>query len=144
MECPKNEITVPLPKNTPCRRARSGVAAVGTITSHQCGPGSNPGAEATCGLSLWVEFVVGSFFCSERLFSGTPGLPSHQKTPLPNTNSTKNGRRRNALWCFTSKSLFCFIYSIPKVVNLLPLLTARFDHALPFLALPYRPRYRTR
>ena len=90
MECPKNEITVP----------RSGVTAVGTIASHQCGPGSNPDAEATCGLNLWVEFVVGSFFCSERFFSRTPGFPSPQKTPFLNTNSTKKGRRRNALWMF--------------------------------------------
>lgn len=100
MECLKNEITVPLLKNTPFRRARSVVAAVRTIASHQCSPGSNPGAEATCGLNLWVEFVVGSFFCSERFFSSTPGFPSPQKTPFPNTNSTKKGRRRNALWMF--------------------------------------------
>ena len=33
--------------------------------------GSIPGL----GVVLWVEFVVGSLFCSERFFSGNSGIP---------------------------------------------------------------------
>ena len=39
------------------RGARDG-AVVRALASHQCGPGSNPGVEAICGLSL---FLVLSF-----------------------------------------------------------------------------------
>ena len=48
---------------------------VRALTSHQCGPGSNRGVNAICGLSL-------SFFLSlapRGFSSGTPGYPSSQK-----------------------------------------------------------------
>ena len=51
-----------------------GCAVVRVLASHQCGPGSNPGVNAICGLSL---FVVGSFLCSEvfvRLLQFSPLL----------------------------------------------------------------------
>ena len=54
-----------------------GGAVVRALTSHQCGPGSNPGVSAICGLSL---FVVGSLPCSERFFSGYSGFPLSLKT----------------------------------------------------------------
>ena len=48
--------------------------------SYQCGPGSNPGVDAICG----VEFVVGSLPCSGEVFSpGTPVFPSPYKPTLP-------------------------------------------------------------
>ena len=49
-------------------------------------PGSNPGVDAICGLSL---LLVLSF--APRGFSpGTPVFPSPQKPTLPNSNSTRN------------------------------------------------------
>ena len=49
-------------------------------------PGSNPGIDAICGLSL---LLVLSF--APRGFSpGTPVFPSPQKLTLPNSNSTRN------------------------------------------------------
>ena len=41
---------------------------------------------------MWVEFVVGSFSCSKRFFSGTPVFPLPKKTSLPNSNSIWNAR----------------------------------------------------
>ena len=49
-----------------------GGAVVRALASHQCGPGSNPGVDAICGLSL---LLVLSF--APRGFSpGTPVFPS--------------------------------------------------------------------
>ena len=57
---------------------------VRALASHQCGPGSNPGVDAICGLSL---LLVLSF--APRGFSpGTPVFLSPQKPTLP--NSTRN------------------------------------------------------
>ena len=57
--------------------ARDG-AVVRALASHQCGPGSNPGVDAICGLSL---LLVVSF--ALRGFSPvTPVLPSPQKTNI--------------------------------------------------------------
>ena len=54
-------------------------AVVRALTPHQCGPGSNPGIDAICGLSL---LLVGSF--ALRGFSpGTPVFPSPQKPTFP-------------------------------------------------------------
>ena len=49
------------------------------LASHQCGPGSNPGVGAICGLGL---FDVGSLLCSERFFSGYSGFPLSSKTNI--------------------------------------------------------------
>ena len=65
---------------------------VKTLASHQCGPGSNPGA------GMWVEFVVGFLPCCERFFCGYSGFP--------NSNSTRNQVDEEPLrGCATSKSL---------------------------------------
>ena len=59
---------------------------VRALVSHQCGPGSNPGSDTICGLSL---LLVLSF--APRGFSpGTPVFPSPQKPIFPNSNSTRN------------------------------------------------------
>ena len=59
---------------------------VRALASHQCGPGSNPGVDAICGLSL---LLVLSF--APRGFSpGTPVFPSPQKTKFPNSSSIRN------------------------------------------------------
>ena len=78
---------------------------VRTLASHPCGPGSNLGVDAICGLSL---LLVLSF--ALRGFSpGTPVFPSPQKPTFPNSNSTRNKVDEEPL-CenATSKSLFIY------------------------------------
>ena len=84
-------------------------AVVRALTSHQCGPGSNPGVDAICGLSL---LLVLSF--APRGFSpGTPVFPSPQKTAFSNSNSTRNQVDKEPLCgCATSKSLFIYLFII--------------------------------
>ena len=49
-----------------------GGAVVRALASHQCGPGSNPGVDAICGLSLLLVLSL-----APRGFSpGTPVFPS--------------------------------------------------------------------
>ena len=68
---------------------------VRTLASHQCGPGSNPGVNTICGLSL---LLVLSLRGSERFFSGYSGFPFSSKT---NTSKfqfeQESGRRRTNL-----------------------------------------------
>ena len=61
-----------------------GGAVVRSLASHQCGPGSTPGAvDAICGLSLLLVLSLAS-----RGFSpGTLLFPSSQKLTLSNSNS---------------------------------------------------------
>ena len=81
-------------------------AVVRAFASHQCGPGSNPGVDAICGLSL---LLVLSF--APRGFSPrTPVFPSPQKPAFPNSNSTRNQVDEDPLCgCATSKSWFNFV-----------------------------------
>ena len=59
---------------------------VRALASHQCGPGSNPGVDAICGLSLLLVLSL-----APRGFSpGTLFFPSPQKPTFPNSNSTRN------------------------------------------------------
>ena len=63
-----------------------GGAVVRALASHQCGPGSNPGVDAICGLSLLLVLSL-----APRGFSpGTLVFPSPQKPTFPNSNSTRN------------------------------------------------------
>ena len=80
---------------------------VRALTSHQCGPGSNPGVDSMCGLSL---SLVLSF--AQRCFSpGTPVFPSPQKLTIPNFNLIRNQVDEERLCgCATSKSLVTCIY----------------------------------
>ena len=56
--------------------ARSkGVAVVRAVASHQCGPGSNPGVDTICGLSLWLVLS----FAPRSFFSGYSGFPLSSK-----------------------------------------------------------------
>ena len=62
---------------------------VRTFASHQCGPGSNPGA------GMWVEFAVGSLPGCERFFSGYSGFPLSPKTNISKFQfDQESGRRR--------------------------------------------------
>ena len=76
---------------------------VRTLTSHQCGPGSNPGVDAICGLSLLLDLSL-----ALRGFSpGTPVFPSPQKPTFPNSNSNRNQVDEEPLCgCATMKSSF--------------------------------------
>ena len=47
------------------------------LASHQCGPGATPG---TTDAIMWLEFVVGSLPCFERVFSRYYGFPLSLKT----------------------------------------------------------------
>ena len=51
--------------------ARDG-AVVKALASHQCGPGSNPGVDAMCGLSLLLVLS----FAPRGFSAGTPVFPS--------------------------------------------------------------------
>ena len=80
--------------------------------TYQCGPDSNPGVDAICGLSLLLilSFALRGFSLI------TPVFPSPQKPTFPNSNSTRTQARwRTILWmCYfqiiTSFFLFLFIY----------------------------------
>ena len=84
-------------------------AVVRAVASHQCGPGSNPGIDAICGLS-WL--LVLSF--APRGFSpGTPVFPSPQKPTFPNSNSTRNLVDEEPVWmCYLQIVIYLFILFI--------------------------------
>ena len=77
---------------------------VRALASHQCCPGSTPGVNAICGLSLLLVLSL-----ALRGFSpGTPVFPSTQKLTLPNSNSIWNARTclNEFIWtprCFVGK-----------------------------------------
>ena len=80
---------------------------VKALASHKCGPGSNPGVDAVCGLSLLLVLSL-----ALRGFSpGTPVFPSPQKPTFPNSNSTRNQVDKEPLCgCATCKSLFIYLF----------------------------------
>ena len=77
------------------------------LASHQCGPGSNPGVVAICGLSLLLVLSL-----APRGFSpGAPVFPSPQKPTFPTSNSTRNQVDEEPLCgCATCKSLFIYLF----------------------------------
>ena len=93
-------------KNKPL--GSKGRAVVRALASHQCGPGSNPGVDAICGLSLLLVLSL-----APRGFSpGTPVFPSPQKPTFPNSRSTRNQVDEEPLCgCATYKSLFIISWS---------------------------------
>ena len=63
---------------------------MGALVSHKCGPGSNPGVDAICGLGL---LLVPSLV--PRGFSPcSPVFLSPRKPTLPNSNSIWNAQTR--------------------------------------------------
>ena len=63
-------------------------AVVRALAFHQCDPGSIPGLDVICGLSLLLVL-----FSAPRGFSpGTPVFPSPQKPTFLNSNSIRNAR----------------------------------------------------
>ena len=68
-------------------------AVVRALASHQCGPGSNLGVHAICGLSLLLVLSL-----ALRGFSpGTPAFHSRQKPTIPNSNSIWNTQFQRVL-----------------------------------------------
>ena len=82
---------------------------VSALASHKCGPGSTPGVDAICGLSLLFALSL-----APKGFSpGTPDFPSPQKPTFPNSNLTRNQVDEEPLCgCATCKSLFIYLFSI--------------------------------
>ena len=78
--------------------------------SARCGPDSNPGVDALCGLSLLLFLS----FAPRGFSPGTPVFHSPQKPAFPNSNSARNQVDDEPLCgSATSKSLFIyhFIFS---------------------------------
>ena len=89
-----------------CWGARDG-AVVRALASHQRGPGSTPGDDAVCGLSL----VLVLSFAPRGFSPGTPVFPSPQKPTFSKSNSTRNQVNEEPLrGCATSKSLYVYLF----------------------------------
>ena len=88
------------------REGSTSGAVVRALASHQCGPGSNPGVDVTCGLSLLLVL-----FLAPRVFSpGSPVFFSPQKLTFSNSISTRNCKTTEPLCdCVTPKSLLIMI-----------------------------------
>ena len=85
-----------------------GGAVVRALASHQRGPGSNPGVDAICGLSL---LLVLSF--APRGFSpGTLVLPLSSKTNIFKFQfDQESGRLKTTMWtCYQQIVIYLFIY----------------------------------
>ena len=63
---------------------------------------------------LSVKFVVGSFICSERFFSGYSGFPLSSKTSIFKFQfDQESGKRRTTMWmCYLQIVIYLFIYLI--------------------------------
>ena len=66
-------------------------AVVRALTSHQCGPGSNPSVDAMSGLSLLLVLS----FAPRGSSPGTLVYPSPKKPTLPNSSSIWKARTRS-------------------------------------------------
>ena len=93
-----------------------GGAVVRALASHQCGPGSNLGVDAICGLIL---FLVLSF--APRGFSpGTPVCLSPPKPTFPKSKSTRIQVDEEPLsGCATSNSLFIYLWELKSIKPLI-------------------------
>ena len=100
-----------------CNQRSKDGTVVRALASHQCGPSSNPGIDAICGLSLLLVLSL-----APRGFSpGTPVFPSPQKPTFSNSNSTRNQVDEEPLrGCATCKSLFIYLYSNKRLCRLPP------------------------
>ena len=68
-------------------------ALVRALVSHQSGPGSTPGVDAICGLSLLLVLSL----ATRRFYPGTSVFPSPQKPTIPNSNSIWNTQLQRVL-----------------------------------------------
>ena len=88
--------------------ARNGTVSESCTASHQCGPGSNPGVEAMCGLGLLLVLSL----CSERFFSRYSGFPLSSKTNISKFQFDQEaGRQRTTMWmCYLKIVIYLFVY----------------------------------
>ena len=94
-------------KNLPISWEHRDGAVVRALASHQCGPGSNPGFDAICGLILLLFLS----FAPKGFSPRTPVFLSPQKPTFSNSNSTRNQVDEEPLCgCATSKSLFIYLF----------------------------------
>ena len=95
------------------------------LASHQCGPGSNPGIDAICGLSLLLVLS----FAQINFSLGIPVFPVPQNQTLPNSNSTKNRADEEPLIVnvLPLKSLFIYLVSFPSNDRPFPCLQRQSD-----------------
>ena len=70
-------------------RVCKGGTVVRALVSHQCGPGSNPGVDATCALSLLLVLSL-----APRGFSGYSGFPLSLKANTFKFQFDLNARTR--------------------------------------------------
>ena len=84
-----------------------GSAVERALASQQCGPGSNSGVDATCGLSLLLVLS----YAPKGFSPGTPVFPFPQKPSFPSSNSTSSQIDEEPV-CGCAKSLIIvyFIY----------------------------------
>ena len=86
---------------------------VRAFASHQCGPGSNLGVNAICGLSLLLVL----FFALRGFSPGTAVFPSPLKPTFANSYSTRNQVDKKPLCgCATSKSLFIDLFILNDII----------------------------
>jgi len=86
----------------PPLQGSEGGAVVRSLASHQCGPGSTPGIDTICGLSLLLVLSL-----APRGFSlGTPVFPSSQKLTLPNSNPIWN------TWPHLNEFIYELVYAL--------------------------------
>ena len=91
--------------------SKGGALAI-ALTSHQCGPNSNPGVDAICGSSLLLVLS----FAPRGFSSGTPVFSNPQKPTFLNSTSTRNGRWRINFWmCYLEIAIYLLFISICKV-----------------------------
>ena len=81
---------------------------VRALASHQCGPGSNPGVDAICGLSLLLVLSL----APRVFFSGYSGFPLSSKTNISKFQfDQESGKRRTTMWmCYLQIVIYLFIY----------------------------------
>ena len=96
-----------------CETGSKGGTVVRALASYQCGPGSNPGVDAICGLSLLLVLSQ----CSERFFSGYSGFPPSSETMQHFQIPILPGiRRRTTMWmCYLQIVIYLFILFISSV-----------------------------
>ena len=87
-----------------------GSAVERALASQQCGPGSNSGVDATCGLSLLLVFS----YAPKGFSPGTPVFPFPQKPSFSKLQfDQQSGRRGTSLWmCFFQIIKLLFILFI--------------------------------
>ena len=102
--------------------ARDGVVAR-ALTSHQCGPGSNPGIDAICGLSLLLvlSFAPRGFLWVLQFFSQT-NVSKFQF-------DQESGRRETTLWMCYPPNHIVIIIIIIIIINIFSAINYCFLHS---------------